>query len=104
MAYSVEFTKSTAKEFRKLPKEIQAGFAEKLNDLAADPFPHGVEKVTDTKDCYRIRQGDYRLIYAVKDDLLVVIVLRVSNRKDVYRDIVGFLNKTSSKWDRDHRK
>lgn len=52
--------------------------------LAEDPRPAGVEKLSGD-DKYRIRQGDYRILYLIEDDMLVITIVRVGNRRDVYR-------------------
>jgi mRNA interferase RelE/StbE len=54
--------------------------------LADDPRPQGSEKITGSDDLYRIRSGDYRAIYTIQDDRLVVLVVRVAHRRDVYRN------------------
>jgi mRNA interferase RelE/StbE len=53
--------------------------------LADDPRPHGSEKLKGSRDQYRLRVGTYRVIYEIRDDRLIVLVLRIGHRKDVYR-------------------
>jgi mRNA interferase RelE/StbE len=58
----------------------------RIRALADDPRPQGSEKITGSDDLYRIRSGDYRAIYTIQDDRLVVLVVRVAHRRDVYRN------------------
>mgnify|MGYP001580816136 FL=1 len=56
-----------------------------MDALAATPRPKGVKKLTGTDDLYRIRVGDYRIVYQIHDDRLIVLVVRIGHRRDVYR-------------------
>ena len=56
-----------------------------IASLSDDPHPHGVEKLSGTKDRFRIRVGDYRVVYAVESDVLTVFVVKVGHRREVYR-------------------
>jgi mRNA interferase RelE/StbE len=85
MRYRIEFTRPAAKALEKLPRAIQDRLAPKIDALAEDPRPHGVEKLAGKDDQYRIRVGDYRVVYTIRDDRLIVTVVRVANRRDVYR-------------------
>jgi mRNA interferase RelE/StbE len=86
MSYRVVFDPGALREFRKLPKMQQRRLAECLDALAEDPRPASAKKLTEV-EAYRIRSGDYRLIYAVKDLLLIVLIVRVGNRRDIYKDL-----------------
>jgi mRNA interferase RelE/StbE len=57
----------------------------KIDDLANDPRPPGVKKLSAEEELYRIRVGNYRIIYAIQDDILLVTVVKVGDRKEVYR-------------------
>ncbi len=85
-SYSVRIKKSAAKELREIEsrKERQR-IVDRIVDLAANPRPEGAEKLSGTRDKYRIRQGDYRILYEIVDDVLVVYVVRIGHRRDVYR-------------------
>jgi mRNA interferase RelE/StbE len=85
VAYRVEFKPSAAESFRKLDKPVQRRLTAKLNALKENPRPHGAEKLKGEKDLYRLRSGDYRLICQVQDEILLVLVLGVGHRKDIYR-------------------
>ena len=83
--YRVEFTRPALKEFQGLPRRARERIAPRVDALADDPRPHGAEKLEGGAEEYRIRVGDYRVIYEIRDDRLIVLVLRVGNRRDVYR-------------------
>jgi mRNA interferase RelE/StbE len=86
MSYEVIFDPGAAREFGKLPQPQRRRIGDLIDGLAENPKPTGSEKLTDV-DAYKIRAGDHRIIYAVKDRLLVVLVVKVGNRRDVYKDI-----------------
>ena len=56
-----------------------------ISSLAGEPRPPGVEKLSGTKDRFRIRVGDYRVVYAIEDEVLTVFVVKVGHRREVYR-------------------
>ena len=85
MTHTVEFTAAANREYRKLPRGIQTSIRPAIDALADDPRPHGVEKLAGMDDTWRIRVGDYRIIYRILDDRLVVLVIRVGHRREVYR-------------------
>ncbi len=87
MAYRIEFKPSAAKEFSQLPKNIQKRIAAKVNTLADNPRPRGVEKLEGRENRYRIRVGDYRVIYEIHDEVLLVLVVRIGHRREVYRGL-----------------
>ena len=83
-SYSVLIKPSAAKELERLPDKIRRQIAKRITSLADQPRPAGCEKLTG-EDLYRIRQGDHRVVYSIADAALTVIVVRVGNRRDVYR-------------------
>lgn len=85
MAFRVEWKKSTKKDLRKLPPSVVDRVVEAVTGLAENPFPHGVEKLTGSEHAYRIRLGDYRIVYEVVTESALVEIQRVRHRKDVYR-------------------
>ena len=84
MSYRVEFTAKARESLSRLPKTVQARLAKQIASLADDPRPVGARKIKGQDDCYRVRQGDYRIVYAVMDDLLFVLIVRAGHRKEVY--------------------
>ncbi len=85
MPYRVEVKKSAVKEIAALPKRDRRRVVRAIDALADDPRPDGVRKLTGAEDAYRIRVGDYRIVYQIVDDVLIVLVVRVAHRKDIYR-------------------
>jgi mRNA interferase RelE/StbE len=85
MTYQIEFVKQAAKQFRALPTQEQERLQPKIEDLAIEPRPNGVVKLTGEEDLYRIRVGDYRIIYSIQDDQLLILVVKIGHRREVYR-------------------
>jgi mRNA interferase RelE/StbE len=85
MLYRVIFTNSAAKAFRKLERKIQIRLRPKIDQLAQDPRPKGAEKLAGTTNGYRIRIGNQRILYQIKDEAVLVTVVKLGHRKDVYR-------------------
>lgn len=85
MPYKITFAPSAAREFKKLPKELQQRLRPAIDSLATEPRPPGVIKLTGQADLYRIREGDYRIVYTVEDGVLVVLVVAIGDRKEIYR-------------------
>ncbi len=85
--YQVKFRKSARKEFLQLPTRIQDKIVEALSFLAENPFTEllQIKKLRGPEKLYRIRIGDYRLIYVVASLELVVIVIKIGHRKEIYR-------------------
>jgi mRNA interferase RelE/StbE len=86
VTYQVEFTKKASKQLDKLSKDLQQKIKTKVQELADNPRPGGVVKLENSDDRYRIRVGDYRVLYEIQDDLLIVSVIRVGHRREVYRN------------------
>lgn len=85
MSYRIEFAPSAARAFKKLPDAIQDRLIPKIDALAADPKPRGVEKLSGEENRYRIRVGEYRVVYAISDASRLVTVALIGHRRDVYR-------------------
>ena len=86
MIYLVVFTESAEKELAVLPKPDYKKITAAIDSLAANPFPHGYLKLEGTKEkLFRIRKGNYRIIYIVDHNVITITILKVSHRKDVYR-------------------
>jgi mRNA interferase RelE/StbE len=84
--YEVKFTSGARKMFRKLSQQLQDRIQTKIDDLAIEPRPNGVKKLKGEENSYRIRVGDYRVIYDIFDDVLLVSVVEVGHRSEVYKD------------------
>ena len=82
--YSLRFKKSVSKDLRAIPKQDVRRILKRIDLLADDPRPTGSEKLS-TQELYRIRQGRYRILYEIQDLVLIVVVVKVGKRSDVYR-------------------
>ena len=85
MRYSIEFTVRAERELAALPKPDQLRIAKKVDSLATTPRPTGCKKLAGAQPYYRIRVGDFRVIYSIEDRKLLVLVIRIGNRRDIYR-------------------
>jgi mRNA interferase RelE/StbE len=83
--YRIQIAPSAVRQLRKLPASVQERIAGHIEELAIDPRPRGAIKLQGEDDLYRIRVGDYRVIYTIRDDELIVLVLRVGHRREIYR-------------------
>ena len=84
MSYKIEYDIDLDKALEKIPNRDAKLIKEKIEKLADDPRPHGSIKLSG-KELYRIRYGNYRVIYVIFDERLVVIILDAAGRKDVYK-------------------
>jgi len=84
LEYIIHIIPKAEKEFLKLPKTERIKIRNKILTLEKDPRPSGSKKLRETA-YFRIRVGDYRIIYGVDDELKLVTVLSIAHRKDVYR-------------------
>ena len=82
--YKIYFKKSVEKDLRTIPKKDLKKILQRIATLAQNPRPEGHEKLTG-EERYRIRQGQYRIVYSIQDDALTVWIVKVGHRKDVYR-------------------
>lgn len=83
--YDIEWKRSAVKELKPLPRETIERVLKAVEALKANPFPSGFRKLSGVEHTYRIREGSYRIIYSVFASRLVVEILRVGHRKDVYK-------------------
>lgn len=81
--YKIEIKKSAQKEIKNLPNKELKKVVDKINSLAHEPRPAGCKKLSG-EEKYRIRVGSYRVLYSIEDDVLVIYVVKVGHRKDVY--------------------
>ena len=82
-AYKVSFRESVEKDFSVVPKKDLKRILRRIEALAENPRPSGCEKLTG-RERYRVRQGRYRIVYSVQDEVLTVWIVKVGHRKDVY--------------------
>jgi mRNA interferase RelE/StbE len=85
VSYRIEWKRSAIKELEKLPRPMISKIVSAVDNLSSNPYPQGVRKLVSTKSSYRIRVGDYRVIYNIVENRLIVEIVRVGHRKDIYR-------------------
>ena len=83
-SYKIEWKKSAVKELRDLPKDAIEKILKAVELLSGNPYPVGVRKLVGSERTYRIREGNYRVLYTVSTSPMVVEIIRVGHRKDVY--------------------
>ena len=83
-SFEVIFKRSVAKDLGQIPKKDVAKILKRIEALRAEPRPPGVEKLSG-QEKYRIRQGVYRVLYEIRNNELIVVVVKIGHRRDVYR-------------------
>jgi mRNA interferase RelE/StbE len=84
--YKIEWKRSAQKELNKLDKKVLLKILESVEILAQNPYPIGSKKLKGTEFTYRIRVGDYRVIYSVISSILTIEVIKIGHRQSVYRN------------------
>ncbi len=87
MQYQVELARKAHKFLAAQSAKVQKQISEKIDLLETDPRPHGYKRLKGKKELYRVRTGDYRIIYTIKDTQLLVLVVQIGNRRDVYQSL-----------------
>ena len=82
--YKITIKKSAAKELEDIPKKDLRKIIKRIQSLAQEPRPPGAQKLS-RKQQYRVRQGDYRIVYSVNDKDLVVDIFKIGHRREIYR-------------------
>jgi len=83
--FTIRMTPSSAQELESLPRKFGGQVAKAIRGLADNPFPPGAKKLSGSDGIYRIRSGDFRILYQPVQQTLVVLIIKVGNRRDVYR-------------------
>jgi mRNA interferase RelE/StbE len=86
MSYEVQILPKAARQIKALSVEVRQDIKLTIQSLANEPRPIGVKKLSGEKDIYRVRVGNYRVLYRIIDKVLVVVVVSVGHRREVYRD------------------
>jgi len=84
-SYELEISRTAERQIRKLDRQARQRILRAVSALAEEPRPPGSRKLTGSEDVFRIRVGDYRVLYSVEHRRLIVIVFKVGHRRDVYR-------------------
>ena len=87
--YKLKYDKRYVKDLEKIPRQFRESIREKVGSLSINPRPDGCIKLSGSKKIplYRIRCGDYRIIYTIQDEILVVVFIELGHRKEIYRDL-----------------
>lgn len=85
ISYKVEWKKSAVKELRSLDKPVIQKIIAAVEKLSENPFEEGVKKLVGSNQTYRKRVGDYRIIYEVVFNRLIIEIIKVGHRKDIYK-------------------
>jgi mRNA interferase RelE/StbE len=85
MAYAIQCKPAALRQLEKLSRDLQKRIASKIQALRNDPFPSGCKKLFGESDNWRVRVGDYRVIYQVHRGVLLILVINIGHRRDVYR-------------------
>jgi mRNA interferase RelE/StbE len=83
-SYSIEWKRSATQELKRLPRAAVGRILKAVEQLSTEPYPSGVRKLVGSEHTYRIRVGDYRIIYSVMASALLIEIIRVGHRRDVY--------------------
>ena len=83
--YRIELASSAIRQLESLSRKVQVRIAGKIDALTSDARPSGCSKLKDYKDIYRIRVGEYRVLFQVKDEVLLILVVKVGKRGEIYK-------------------
>jgi mRNA interferase RelE/StbE len=89
LAYRIEFAPRAERDFSALDGSIRKRIARRIDALAQNPYPAGIKKLAGDDHIYRLRVGDYRILYQVKVRALLVLIVGIGHRREIYRRIVG---------------
>lgn len=87
MTYQVEFSRRAEKQFKALPQQIQNRLQSRIDTLAENPRSVNATKLEGEENQYRIRVGNYRIVYEIQDRVFLIILLRIGHRREVYRKL-----------------
>ncbi|UCF91289.1 MAG: type II toxin-antitoxin system RelE/ParE family toxin [Desulfobacterales bacterium] len=87
MSYRIEVKRSAAKALKKIPKADRKRIADKIDSLAEGPPNPDTTKMKGNNPFHKIRVGDYRIIYEIQEDVLLILVVKIGHRKDIYRNL-----------------
>jgi mRNA interferase RelE/StbE len=89
MAYNIELVTSAVRQLKRIPEKTRAQIVQDIEELANNPRPDGIVELEGINGpvCYRLRSGNYRIVYTVVDNRLLVLVLRIADRKEAYKKI-----------------
>jgi mRNA interferase RelE/StbE len=86
VAHEVILSRAAEKNLDRIPRDVRLRILNSLDELPANPRPPGSVKLKGEDELWRLRVGDYRIVYTIRDKELIILVVRVAHRKDVYRE------------------
>lgn len=87
MTFRLEYKSSVKKELRRLAKTDRVAIIHKIESLKEEPHPEGSAKLKGSRDLYRVRHGDYRVIYQIRKAVLIIIIIRIGHRREIYKNL-----------------
>ena len=87
MSFRLEYKTGVKKELRKLSQIDRVTIIRKIELLSDKPKPEGSAKLKGSRNLFRIRHGDYRVIYQIHDDVLLIIIIRIGHRREIYKNL-----------------
>ena len=87
MSYRIEIKRSAAKALKKIPKANRKSIVDKIDSLAETPPNPDTTKMKGNNPFHKVRVGDYRIVYEIQEDVLVILVIKIGHRKDIYRNL-----------------
>ena len=87
MKYRIEVKRSAARALKKIPKTDRKRIADKIDSLAEEPPNPETTKMKGDNPFHRIRVGDYRIVYEIQNEVLVILIVKIGHRKDIYRNL-----------------
>ena len=85
--YKIEWKQSAKKELKKLKKAVIPRIIKAVESLSINPHPTGSRKLQGSEHLYRVRLGDYRIVYSVENKIVLIEIIRIGHRKDIYRKL-----------------
>ena len=85
--YEIQLKREPEKFIRKQSRKVQIQLISVLRKLQKDPRPAQAKKLSGLDELYRVRAGDYRVVYTIRDKKLLILVVRITHRKDVYKNL-----------------
>jgi len=85
MSFQIQFVPAAIRQLEKLPRRDQHRIRDAIEELAKEPRPQNVKKMVGSDNLWRLRVSNYRVLYEIHDARLVVLVIRIAHRKDIYR-------------------
>lgn len=87
MAYRIEFTPRAQRDFKGLDGSVRGRIARRIDSLAENLYPQGIKKIEGEDELYRLRVGDYRILYQVRAKILLILIVGIGQRRESYRRI-----------------